>query len=119
MTQRKPTIEPYLWLLFSGGGVIAALTLPVLIVLFGLAFPLGWIDPPSHADLLSLLRNPLVRVALIGIAAMSLVHAAHRIRFTVQDGLQLHRYDAAIATVCYGAAFAGAAAAAYLMVVVL
>jgi fumarate reductase subunit D len=103
------------WLLFSGGGVVAALALPVLLFLFGVAIPLGWISAPSHGDLLSLLRNPLVRLGLIVICALSLVHAAHRLRFTVQDALRLQRYEAAIATACYGAALAGTAWAVYLM----
>ena len=34
--------------MFSGGGVMAAVFLPVLAFLFGLAFPLGWIAPPDH-----------------------------------------------------------------------
>ena len=44
MTQRR--IEPLVWLTFSGGGVTAAMFLPVLAFLFALAFPLGWVDPP-------------------------------------------------------------------------
>ena len=43
MTKRR--IEPLVWLTFSGGGVTAAMFLPVLAFLFALAFPLGWIDP--------------------------------------------------------------------------
>ena len=39
MTKRH--IEPILWLLFSAGGVAAAVFLPILVVLFGLAIPLG------------------------------------------------------------------------------
>lgn len=114
----KRTAEPFVWLLFSGGGVIAALTLPALLVLFALALPLGW-AAPEHAGLLALLRNPLVRLGLLAICAMSLVHAAHRLRFTLRDGLQLRRYDAAVATACYGGALAGSVAAAYLLLVVL
>jgi fumarate reductase subunit D len=117
--ERKPTAEPFVWLLFSGGGVIAALTLPVLLVLFGLAFPLGWLTPPEHADLAGLLRNPLVRFGLLAICVLSLVHAAHRLRYTLRDGLQLQRYDLAVATVCYGGALAGSAAATYLLLVLL
>jgi fumarate reductase subunit D len=115
----KRTAEPFVWLLFSGGGVVAALALPVLLVLFGLALPLGWISPPDHADLLGLLRNPLTRIAMLGICALALVHGAHRFRFTLQDGLQLRRYDAVIATACYGGALVGAAFAAYLLLVAL
>jgi fumarate reductase subunit D len=43
------------------------------------------------------------------------VHAAHRLRFTVEHAFRLRRYDPIIATVCYGGALVGTAAAAYLM----
>jgi succinate dehydrogenase subunit D len=119
MDTPKRTAEPFVWLLFSGGGVVAALALPVLLFLFGVAIPLGWISAPDHAHLLAVLRNPLTRLALIGICALSLVHGAHRLRFTVQDGLQLHRYETLIATMCYGGALAGTAWAVYLLLVVL
>lgn len=119
MTQPKRTAEPFVWLLFSTGGVVAALALPVLLFLFGVAFPLGWISPPDHADLLALLRNPLTRLGLLAVCALSLVHAAHRFRFTVQDGLQLQRYEALIAGGCYGGALVGSAWAAYLLFVAL
>jgi fumarate reductase subunit D len=103
------------WLLFSGGGVVAALVLPVLLVLFGVAIPLGWVDAPGHDHMLALVRNPFTRLGFIAVCGLALVHAAHRLRFTLEHALQLHRYDPAIATVCYGAALAGTAAAAYLM----
>jgi fumarate reductase subunit D len=115
----KRTVEPFVWLLFSGGGMVAALALPALLVLFAFALPLGWITAPDHADLLALFRHPLTRLALLGISALALVHGAHRFRFTLQDGLQLHRYDRLIATACYGAALIGAAWAAYLLFLVL
>jgi fumarate reductase subunit D len=110
----KRPAEPFVWLLFSGGGVVAALVLPVLIVLFGVLIPLGWVSV-DYEHLLGVLRFPLTRLGLLVVFAMSLVHAAHRFRYTLQDGLQLHRLEAAIATVCYGAAVVGTAAAAYLL----
>src|ERR687890_27376 len=112
----RTTPEPFVWLLFSAGGVVAALVLPVLLVLFGVAIPLGWVDAPDHGHLLAVLRNPLTRLALIGICGLALVHAAHRLRFTLEHALRLRRYDSIIATVCYGGALVGTAAAAYLMV---
>lgn len=115
----KRTAEPFVWLLFSGGGVVAALTLPVLLLLFGVVFALGIAAPPDHAHLLALLRHPLTRLGLLAVCAMSLVHAAHRLRYTVEHGLQLRRYDALIAAACYGAALLGSAVAGYLMLVVL
>ena len=93
------TPEPFVWLLFSAGGMVAALVLPVLLVLFGVAFPLGWVDPPDHAHLLAVLRNPLTRLGLLGVCVLALVHAAHRLRFTVEHAFRLRRYDPIIATV--------------------
>jgi fumarate reductase subunit D len=115
--ESRTTPEPFLWLLFSAGGVVAALVLPVLLVLFGVAIPLGWVAAPDHAHMLAVLRNPLTRLGLLGVCALALVHAAHRLRFTVEHAFQLRRYDAIIATVCYGGALAGTAAAAYLVFV--
>ena len=38
---RNSESNPLLWLLFSAGGLVAALLLPVLLLLFGLAVPAG------------------------------------------------------------------------------
>ena len=105
--------------MFSGGGVAAALALPVLLFLFGVALPLGWISPPDHGHLLAVLRNPLTRLGLLGVSALALVHGAHRFRYTLHDGLQLQRYDVAIAAICYSGALVGSAFAAYLLLVAL
>lgn len=111
----KRTAEPFVWLMFSAGGVTAALVLPMLLFLFGVALPLGWISAPDHGHLLAVLRNPLTRLGLLAVFALSLVHGAHRFRFTLHDGLQLHRFDGLIATICYGGAVVGSVAAAYLL----
>ena len=63
----KRSLEPLLWALFSAGGVLAALFLPVLVLLFGFAFPLRWVAPPSHAHLVAVVGDPVVRVALFAI----------------------------------------------------
>ena len=111
----RRTIEPLLWLLFSAGGVLAALLIPVLLLLFGLAFPLGWLSPPSHAHLLSLLHHPLTRVALFILCALALFHWAHRFRYTLYDGLQIKHLNELINLLCYGGAVAGSAVAGYLL----
>jgi succinate dehydrogenase subunit D len=113
----KFTAEPFVWLLFTSGGMVAALVLPVLLLLFGVLFPLGWITPPDHDQMLEVLRNPLVRLGLLGVCALALVHAAHRIRFTVDHGLKLQRYDALIATACYGGAALVSVFAAHLLLI--
>jgi fumarate reductase subunit D len=111
--------EPLVWLLFSGGGVAAALVLPVLVLLFGVAVPLGWVAAPEHGHLLAVLRHPLTRLGLLAVCALALVHAAHRLRYTLHDGLQLQRFDGLIAAGCYGGALAGSAVAAYLLLAAL
>ena len=111
---RRP-IEPLLWLLFSAGGVVAALLIPALALLFGLAFPLGWLSPPGHEHLLAVLRHPLTRVTLFGVCVLSLVHGAHRFRFTLYDGLQVKHLDELINLLCYGGAIALSVWAGYLL----
>lgn len=107
MTRRR--IEPLVWLTFSGGGVMAAMFLPILIVLFGLAFPLGWISAPDHDHLHAVVSNWLTRLVLLGLFVMMLVHSAHRFRYTLYDGLQLKRRWL-IALLCYGGAVVAAIA---------
>ena len=102
----KFRIEPFVWLAFSGGGVIAALFLPVLAFLFALAFPLGWLEPPDYDQVAAVAANPLTFLVLLGLFTMMLIHAAHRFRFTLYDGLQV-KHRALVATVCYGGAVVG------------
>ncbi|MFF4620995.1 fumarate reductase subunit FrdD [Nonomuraea jabiensis] len=103
----RRTLEPYLWLLFSGGGVVAALVLPVLVLLFGVLMPLGVVDWPDPERLGALLDPVPVRLALLGVAVLGLFHAAHRIRFTSEELLGIARFDLVIAVICYGGAVAG------------
>jgi fumarate reductase subunit D len=112
---RKRSVEPILWLGFSAGGVMAALLVPILALLFGVAFPLGWLAPPSHARISALLGHPLTRVALFVFCLLSLIHAAHRLRYTLYDGLQIKHLNEVINLACYGGAIVGSAIAAYLL----
>ena len=107
-------IEPLVWLTFSGGGVTAAMFLPVLAFLFALAFPLGWITPPSRDHLFDILHNPVTFLVLLGIFPVMLIHAAHRFRYTLYDGLQL-KWRWRIAMICYGAALFGATCAFFIL----
>src|SRR5262249_55878970 len=111
----KRTIEPLLWLLFSAGGVLAALLLPVLLFLFGLAFPLGWVAPPGHEHLLAVLRHPLTRVVLFLLCMLSLFHWAHRFRYTLYDGLQIKHLNEVINLVGCAGAVVGSGGAGYLL----
>ena len=111
----RRAIEPLLWILFSAGGMLAALVIPVLLFLFGLAFPLGWLSPPSHGHLLAVLVHPVVRLALFLLCTLALFHWAHRFRYTLYDGLQIKHLNELIYPVCYGGAIVGSAAAGYIL----
>jgi fumarate reductase subunit D len=111
----KRTNEPFLWLLFSAGGAVAALFIPLLLFLYGLAFPLGWIEPPSYQRTLALVGHPLARLALFALCALSLFHWAHRFRYTLYDGLQIKHLNEVIFILCYGGAVGGTVLAGYLV----
>jgi fumarate reductase subunit D len=108
MTKRH--FEPIVWLLFSAGGVAAAVFLPILVVLFGLAIPLGLVQP-DYDYLHAVFNHWLTRLVLLGLLVVMLFHAAHRFRSTLHDGLQLRGLTTPIAVFCYGAALLGSAAA--------
>jgi fumarate reductase subunit D len=118
-TQPRRSPEPFLWLLFSAGGVATALLVPVLLFLFGLAFPLDWISPPDHAHLLGVLRNPVTRLVVLGLCVLALFHWAHRFRYTLYDGLRLKHLERPINVFCYGGALAGSVIAGYLLLITL
>ena len=113
MARRNP--EPFLWLLFSAGGIVSAMLMPVLLVLFGLAFPLGWLTPPSYEHLSALFGNPIVRLALLVVCVLSLFHWAHRFRHTLNDAFDVKHLGDVIATISYGSAVVGSFVAAYLI----
>jgi fumarate reductase subunit D len=115
MASRPSRAEAAAWLLFSAGGMVSALLVPVLVLLFGVLFPLGVLAPPDHAGLAALLAHPLVRIILFGLCVLALLHWAHRFRYTLFDGLQLDRLRAPINVLCYAAALAGTVWAAVVL----
>jgi fumarate reductase subunit D len=112
---KRSSSEAMAWLLFSAGGVVSALLAPILLLLFGVIFPLGALAPPDHAYLEAVLRHPLTRVVLLGLCVLSLLHWAHRFRYALHEGLQLKRLRAPINLLCYGGAIAGSLWAAVVM----
>lgn len=111
----KRLVEPFLWALFSVGGVVAALLIPIHLFLFGLTFPLGWLGPPSYESLHALVRTPLARLYLFVLCALPLFHWAHRFRYMLYDGLQIKHLNEVITVFCYGGALLGTAMAGYLL----
>ncbi len=113
MTKRR--INPILWLLFSAGGVMAAVFLPVLVVLFGLAIPLGWVQP-DYNHLYAVFSHWLTRLVVLGLFVLMLFHWAHRFKYTLYDGLQVQHLNEMINTFCYGGAVIGTIVAGYLLI---
>ena len=113
MIKRHP--EPLLWVLFSAGGMLSGMLMPALILMLGIAYPLGWVTPPTYEQMAELMANPIVRLALLGLIALSLFHWAHRFRHTLYDGLQIKHLNEVVAVVSYGTAVVGSALAAYLL----
>jgi fumarate reductase subunit D len=98
----KIRVIPFVWLTFSGGGVTAAVFLPVLVFLLAFALPLGWVDPDfSHLE--GLVENWFVRIVLFALIVPMTIHAAHRFRYTLYDGLQI-KQKFLVAVACYGGA---------------
>ena len=110
--------EPLLWMLFSAGGAVAALFIPIHLFLFGVAFPLGWLQGPDYEHLIGLVRRPPVRIYLFLLCSLPLFHFAHRFRYTLYDGLQVKHLNEVIFVLCYGSAIAGTLLAAYLLWVI-
>lgn len=112
--------EPFWWGMFSFGGVIAAMLVPVHIFLNGLAVPLGLIDPElvAHERITALLANPWIKLYLFVLIALPFYHAAHRIRFSLYE-LGVREFTLSMHILCYGAALIGTALAAYVLWVLL
>ena len=106
--------EPIVWSLFSAGGVVTAFVVPVLILMLGLAVPLGWVAMPNHDKLLSLVMHPIIKLALFVLVCLSLVHWSHRFRFMLVD-LGLKKFSGVIAFACYGTALVGCGYSSYLL----
>jgi fumarate reductase subunit D len=111
----KRSNEPFVWLLFSAGGVVAALLIPIHLFLFGVAFPLGWLNAPSYDTVLALASSPIGRLYLFVLCMLPLFHWAHRFRYTLYDGLQIKHLDELVNTFCYGGAIVGTVIAGYLI----
>ena len=97
--------KPIIWSLFAAGGTITAFLMPLLVLVAGIAVPMGWLEAETfgYTQIQSLFGNPLIRLILFGILFLSVWHAAHRMRITVHDfGV---RADMLAATVFYSIAF--------------
>jgi fumarate reductase subunit D len=109
-------VEATAWALFSAGGFVSAILLPVHVAILGIAFPAGWLpdDAMAYARIHHLVSNPLTRIYLLALISLPLFHWAHRFRFAVhhQFGIGLKRL---VAVGCYGTALAGTVLAVWIL----
>lgn len=105
MVAVKRSNAPVFWVLFGAGGMLAALFGPVLVLITGIAAPLGLALPPevlSYARMLALARHWWGKGFLFIVIALFAWHAVHRIFHSLHDlGI---RTGAISKLVCYGAA---------------
>lgn len=110
----KRSNAPIFWALFGAGGMLSALTGPVLVFIIGLAVPLGFLLSPellSYPRMLAFAQHVLGKLVILAIIALYLWHAAHRIYKSLHD-VGIPPGPGARA-VCYGTALAGTLVALY------
>ncbi len=101
-------LEPVIWMLFGGGMMVTALFYPALLLMLGLAGPLGALPPDalSFERALSLASHPIGRVLLAAVIALPLWAAAHQVRHVAIDFGGVAR-DGWFGSLCYALALAG------------
>lgn len=85
--KQKPAISHLVWwFLFAGGGVLAAILLPVHILVQGILGPLGLQVVDRHYDTWArALANPIVKLYLLVLIAFPFYLFAHRLRYFLVD----------------------------------
>ena len=101
--------EPIWWSLFSAGGMVAAMILPVLIIITGILVPFGLVDDDAlnfERIYTALSQSYLIKLILFIVITLPRFHWAHRFRFTLVD-VGLKSVSTLISILCYGGAIAG------------
>lgn len=97
----KRSNSPIFWLLFGGGGMVAALFGPALVLTTGLLVPLGLMSGLlSYTRAMAIAQHWVGKGFLFVVVALMAWHAAHRLLCSVHD-LGIHK-TVAVKTVFYG-----------------
>ena len=105
---KKRSNAPIFWALFGAGGMLSALTGPVLVFMTGIAVPLGFLLAPdlmAYSRMLGFAQHIIGKLCILAVIVLYLWHAAHRIFKSLHD-VGIHPGTAS-KLACYGTAFAG------------
>jgi fumarate reductase subunit D len=86
--EHKPALAHlFWWFMFAQGGVLAAILIPVHILVQGILGPLGIVTVVDrHYDTwISILGNPIVKLYLLVLISLPFFHFAHRLRYLLVD----------------------------------
>lgn len=112
----KRSNAPVFWSLFGAGGVVSALLGPALVLIVGVAVPLGAglsHDALGYPRMLAVAQSIPGKLFLFGVISLFLWHAAHRIYHCLHD---FGVHPGLFTKLClYGSALGGTAAAALLL----
>lgn len=87
-TARRPALLHLLyWFAFSMGGVVAAMLIPVHVLVQGILGPLGIVPVVDryYETWIGVLGNPIVKLYLLVLIAVPFFHFAHRLRYLLVD----------------------------------
>jgi fumarate reductase subunit D len=86
-TAAKARGEAFWWAIFSAGGMVAALLVPIHVIIQGFAIPFWWgpADTFSYERMHALLSHPIAKLYLIVLFSVPVFHCMHRIRHTLYD----------------------------------
>jgi len=87
-TSDRPALAHlFFWFMFAQGGVLAAVLIPVHVLVQGILGPLGIVPVVDrHYDTwISVLGNPLVKLYIVVLIAFPFFHFAHRLRYLLVD----------------------------------
>jgi fumarate reductase subunit D len=110
----KRSNAPIFWALFGAGGMLSALTGPVLVFITGIAVPLDFLLPQdwmSYPRMLAFVQHPIGKLFMLAVIVLFLWHAAHRIYKSLHD-VGIHPSPGS-RMACYGSALVGSVLAVY------
>ncbi len=111
-------LEAILWLTFTLGGFIAAIYIPVIIVINNLAPRIGALssDIVSYDSMLGRL-DPLTRIFFLIVVVASIYHGMHRFKFVLFD-IGLLRFKTPIYVLVYAIIVIAALIAIYSLILI-